>query len=1006
MPRFEFMFLAVVASLCTVALGAHDTEDLRQGLTLYAPFEDTDLGAWYARGVARELMGGRDATRVEGKVGSAVFLTDKGRFKYATRENLDGMAATMSFWLRPDVGTLAKLVADSKGAFWSRLFVTTSWSTEGRAYVAFVRGNPRDAVSLCFYDWHPTGPQKGANKQLDVTDLEGWHHVVCQWGDGHKRLFLDGQLAEDTKADTGWRLGTRLEFSAAAGPTAYDELAIWNRILSADEVRLVYEWGQAGKRLVDKRPPVRPSDTSKRPLPGTNLLRNGGFELGLSGWELLYPPLRRADVVVKDGAAGSPRCLRVPPRPPTGRNQEAPRIVQGPFPIRGGQRHTLSISLKSDRAGAFATVFLAPVQDAPGTWANLRKRVALTEQWQNIELSDMAEGGEDCLAYFGVEFEGEGNGCWWADQAAVYEGDSATYQPAPNVQFALSTDKLANIFHKGDPIALRLEAWQPSDESSRATASETLTLSIEDFNDRQVMRADIPVRIVAGQVTERLFELSLESGRETTSRFKQPSGRAVAKHSPSNEQFTSRSVVRRFGPMRVVLLAGSEVLDELNFTVIPFTDAESDKLGQFLGGELNPNDWHCASAHALGLRWALPLDCSRATLWSHVEAVQGTFNWDRDGDIACYRQWGLNVLGWIDHAPKWAAATKAWKSVPARDQMDAFENYVYRTVEHYKDQVHDWLIWDEMDQQTSQRGGSVDLYMDMIERAYRAAHRADPRCRVVAPASSGNVGWVKSLVDRGLLQYTDVYSNDLWSTRYPTIARLAELSRADGKDRLFWDHGTGGASRTFYRYIFLEPKGTEDTGVSYRDGAVQLARHVIDRRAAGVEKMFFYWIVKQQCTPSHAAISFFEYDGSVRPLAAVFAILGQYLYQYEPVRPLATPANLTGFLFRAKADGAPLAVLYASRRGFVADTIHALRDTGLPARLAGDPRGVFVRLNTTLKPGEYVLHDMMLNPTAEGVQSDAKTLSVWIGETPILIEGRGLSVEAFEQRLVGAVAGD
>ncbi|MEX0775403.1 MAG: LamG-like jellyroll fold domain-containing protein [Phycisphaeraceae bacterium] len=956
------------------AVPATDVEALRRGMTFYAPFEDADLAAWHAGGNPRELAGGRGGTLIEGKVGSAVLLADKGHLTYATRSNLDGMSATLSFWIRPDTGNLSKYVADSTRGFWSHRFFSTSWNTQGRVYITFMRANTQDKLSFYFYDWHPTGPRPGAGTHVKPEALAGWHHVVCQWGDGHKRMFLDGELMEDTKAQTGWSFGTRFDFNAWAGPTAYDELAVWGRALSAEEVQALYKLGQAGKKLIDKRAPAPAEPAPSWPAPGTNLLRNGGFELGLSRWEFLYPPLKRADVLDtpdtpdtpdSPGADAGLRSLKIHPRPKTGRNEGSPRIVQGPFPVRAGRRHTVSIYLKSSAAKASATVFLTKVQDATGDWADLRKKVTLTDQWQKVELTGVPEGGDQCLAYLGVQFDGQGDGFWWADQAAVYQGDADTKLPlAGPFEFALSTDKIANIFRKGEQVQLRLEGLHPR-TLSRSSVSVPLTLSVEDLDDRQVLQMEVKGAIEPGKVTEQFITLPME----------------------------------RLGPMRAVLRWGDEVLDELNFTVIPFTHAQSDELGQFLGGELNPNDWHCASAVALGLRWAFPLDVSPATQWRNVEAEKGTFKWNREEDIALYRKWGLNVLGWIDHAPKWAVATQEWKSAPAREHLDAFENYVYQTVNHYKGQVDHWLIWDEMDQQAAKRGGSVELYLEMIERAHRAAHKADPDCKVLSPASSGNVAWVSKLVDLGVLKYTDVFSCDLWSTRYSTIARLAALSGADGKRRPFWDHGTGASSRTFYRYILPEPQSTRDTMGTHRGAADEMAKLLIDRRAAGVEKMFFYWIVKKQCAPSHAAISFYEYDGSIRPFAAAFSILGQYLYQYEPVGPLRTPSNLTGFLFRAKADGAPLAVLYADRRGFVADDAHVLRQTGRSARLAGDPRSVLVRLDTTLKPDQYLLRDLMLNPTDEGVRADAGALSVWIGESPVLIEGRGLSVEAFEQAL-------
>lgn len=931
-------------------------KDLRGGLTFYAPFERDDLAAWHAAGDDEELAGGTKARRVEGKVGRGIVIPDKGSAAYYTRQNLSGLRATLAFWVKPDVELIKRTLAEKKdGGWWIRRFFETSWSRTGRVYVNFARGNP---VRLYWYVW---GAKGSAGKgDLKPAELTGWHHVVCQWEPGRTAMYLDGKLVEQKEARTGYRLGTRFSFRRAAGDTVFDELAVWNRTLSADEVAALHRLGARGRHLLDTPQPVEKPAPPDLPAAGTNVLRNSGFELGARGWELRYPTAPAGKMLDETDPAGGQYCLRIGPRPTTGRNGQSQHLAQGPYYLPAGQPLTLSVYLRSDRHDAQATLHLGQVGRPKG--GTLRKTVELTKAWTRYELTDTPEGEGPALFYASIAFGGKGPGHWWADNLMLCAGEGGRdYAPRPGLRAGLSTARVSNIFQKDDPVRLQVYLRRgPNDGGDR----RTLRLSLENFWDEEIWHRELTADVPAGRTVVRPVELPL----------------------------------RASGTFRAVLREGGHVLAELNLLRMPFTEAETNRLGQFLGAEMTANDFMCASCHALGLRWAVMVDTCGATLWKTVEPEKGTYVFPDDGDIAMFRKHGIEPIGWLDHAPKWAAAKPdVWKPVPARAHLGAWEAYVEAVVGHYRGQIDRWLMWDEMNIQTSQRGGSPELLYDMTRRAYRAAKKADPNALLLTPATSGSVGFVQKWIELGGLKTCDAFSIDLWSSNYETIARLAQLSRADGKARRFWDHGTGGSGRTFYRYIVTEP-ARQRRAPTYYEGAVLRAKEVIIRRAAGVDRMAHYWSVKKPAVPGHGGGNFHEFDGTIRPFAATFSLLGQFLYQYEPVGPVDLAPALRAFLFRRASDGAPLVALYAERSGFVTGPAREVRTLDLPPRIAGKPEGVFVRVDTRLAAGQAELRDLMLNPTDRAVLPGDR-LRLWVGEEPVFLLGKRLSVEDFATAL-------
>jgi len=81
----------------------------------------------------------------------------------------------------------------------------------------------------------------------DVTDLPaaaGWHHVAQVVGGGQQRVYLDGALAAGPTSTAAWVDGSTGQLDVqATGGAGTDEVGVWSRALSADEIASLYNGG-------------------------------------------------------------------------------------------------------------------------------------------------------------------------------------------------------------------------------------------------------------------------------------------------------------------------------------------------------------------------------------------------------------------------------------------------------------------------------------------------------------------------------------------------------------------------------------------------------------------------------------------------------------------------------------------------------------------------------------------------------------------------------------------
>ncbi|MEW5979993.1 MAG: LamG-like jellyroll fold domain-containing protein [Acidobacteriota bacterium] len=270
----------------TTASGAAET-GLRQALTFYASFDgrteaDFALGdsrlhtatSYQKRDDARPGLHAPDVLPAKGKgrFGDALSFRKKNAHAvyYPAEKNVafnpKDWNGTVSFWLSLDPET------DLEPGYCDPIQLTDKDYNDSAVWVDFTKDDkPRHFRLGVFGElkvWNPKniGPDENPafkNRLVVVQKTPfargGWTHVVVTYeglgkpGGGKASLYLNGQLqgtSETIRESFSWdrsRAAIRLGLSYVG---LYDELALFNRALTSEEVRTLYQLDQGVRSLL------------------------------------------------------------------------------------------------------------------------------------------------------------------------------------------------------------------------------------------------------------------------------------------------------------------------------------------------------------------------------------------------------------------------------------------------------------------------------------------------------------------------------------------------------------------------------------------------------------------------------------------------------------------------------------------------------------------------------------------------------------------------------------
>jgi hypothetical protein len=617
-----------------------------------------------------------------------------------------------------------------------------------------------------------------------------------------------------------------------------------------------------------------------------NRIYNSGFEAGPEGWtpvngfvldqEVVHSGRfsARLDAARFQGTQGGLECR--------------------PFPVRTGRRYLLSAWIKAAAPDTPVQLRLFEWADRGGDSPENRHErkvtIRATTQWARYQVSGIVLPNlhEAYVARIVPSSR------IWLDDVQVEEGNVTDYQPAQTIEVGAET--VTRWCRVGDTMEVIAR-------TAAAEHQETLNLryTLEDLWARPLTN--------------------------------------LVQHAKAGEPDSARFVLPQSGMYRVRVQANeSPAMGEVWFGVFPARDRRlrpTSPFGTHVTSVVPEPGNTMLASEAMGARWVRLHDFGDFCHWWRVEPEKGRFVW-HDAEIDELHKRGFLVLANLGHPPRWAGRDQGerqgggWTPAPPRNLAE-WEDYVFRTVEHYRSRIQHWEVWNE----PYWKGfftGTPEEYAAVLKAAYGAIKRADPQAVVVGGCfTPTEEAWTQRVLAAGALQFMDALSYHIYwsppltesteSGAAPVIAQQVEhfkdLMRQHGQVKPIYM--TEGGIRCPPFASWLPPGGFERsapfgseagageplTGV---DAAGGLVRGMVEMLSAGVEKIFYYYsggvsgATPWFSTMANGYYVLLDYDGRPKPTMMAYSALESFLEGAKSVRVMRR-GSLSVHLF-ARDEGA------------------------------------------------------------------------------------------------------
>ncbi|MCS7306008.1 MAG: carbohydrate binding domain-containing protein [Thermoguttaceae bacterium] len=665
-----------------------------------------------------------------------------------------------------------------------------------------------------------------------------------------------------------------------------------------------------------------------------NRIYNSGFEAGPEGWT------PTDGFVLDQTVAHSGRAsARIGPADLRG-------LECRPFPVRSGMQYTASLWIKAEKPNTPVTLRLFEWADEGGDQPSHRDevctRLTASTHWQRYHLTGTV--WPNMWEHYVLRIAP--GGPVWIDDVQVEEGELTDYRPSQPIEVGAETATRACQVGQQVEVLAYVARWQSVENSSDGKPADTppdaipLLYTLEDLWNRPVQKV---LRHVSGSGPERV-------------------------------SFT----IDRPGMYRVRVQAGdSPATGEVWFGVFPHRD-RAVRPNALFGTHVRAVARHPTHSfllsEAMGARWVRLHDFGDFCHWYVVEPEKGRFVW-HDAEVQELRSRGFMIMANLGHPPLWAARPHPkdqdhgrWTSAPPRE-MTEWENYVFKTVEHYRPWIRHWEIWNEPCWQTF-FSGTPEEYAELLKTAYRAIKRADPQAVVIGGCFSFHAQeWTKRVLQQDALRFMDALSYHVYwgpaETEPPApdqpcyieqeVRHFLDLMRQHGHQKPIYMTEGGVRCPPFASWLPSEgfvrsaPFGSQLGG--YRpltglDAACGLVRGMVEMLSAGVTNICYYYTGADRgampwfSTMANGYYVLTDYDGRPKPTMMAYSALEQ---QLDGTTPLGKRRkhNLTIHLF-AKGTGSVAVVWTDQQRPLALEALQVLD-------LMGNPMST-----PTLRPGEPV----------------------------------------------------
>ena len=198
-----------------------------------ADFEKSSANAVFAKGNPAAAVSKPAEFVKDGVSGEAVRLKPGIRLTFEQKNNVDLNAGTAIFWVRPVDWNPAKPTA---GCNW--FFGICGIGADGGRIQVFKHTTP---TLMAFVG--NKGAMKSLTQGMGYWKQNQWYMIAVTWNEGRTVLYVNGKLvarSNITKAELPKNTGEVFSLQSSFGTTDFDNVVIYNRALSMDEMKKLY----------------------------------------------------------------------------------------------------------------------------------------------------------------------------------------------------------------------------------------------------------------------------------------------------------------------------------------------------------------------------------------------------------------------------------------------------------------------------------------------------------------------------------------------------------------------------------------------------------------------------------------------------------------------------------------------------------------------------------------------------------------------------------------------
>jgi hypothetical protein len=431
------------------------------------------------------------------------------------------------------------------------------------------------------------------------------------------------------------------------------------------------------------------------------------------------------------------------------------------------------------------------------------------------------------------------------------------------------------------------------------------------------------------------------------------------------------------GIFRVVIWLDNEngTQEEVAYSVLPHPRNPDVDETSNIGIHPNFVDFQLEAVQKLGLKWARVLSPSAFFRWSNVEPEEGQFIF-YDEQVQKASTYGLTILGTLgtnNYWPDWAEnGDNDDNGGLPHPNLQKWENFVTAMVNHYKDSVKYWEIWNEPNYVFKPY-----FYAELLKRAAEVIYNSDPTAEIVGMGGAFYIDWIEDVIDYlgdNWFSYMDYISTHIYPRNYLSSKTFKE-SIIDFYDIPVWNTEAGAWDLGFY-------KGSNSNFISsgksiwpykegdrYYQGALGAAKRVATSYLSSIGNglaRYIYYDSRIHASPGyfleHPTI--LEYDETIRTKGIALAILASLFDTAQGMGDIINDPDTFAYLFNR--NGTPLVGLWTQNENQSPKTI-----------------------TLTIPSYKFTVSDMM------GNEISISDSAIPYNGTPIYIEGKGISVDAF-----------